>query len=332
MASEHKTPSGLKSRCDGDSFGTTNVVSPLTGSNHVTLLETISARDLIEKWQKSFGINIESELQNCKKISLYQCNETQLKFFSPTTLAGSGDLYKQLQQFEWYYAPDKWEHQQALRDLAGYRNVLEIGCGSGHFVQAGLAAGLNIIGIELSDAAVEMAVASKLPVEKLPLEKAAGTYRGQMDAVCSFQVLEHVSNPREFIDWSVELLKPGGKLIMCVPNAEGFLKYYPDSLLDMPPHHVLRWNALSFHALEKLFPLKLENIVFEPLAEHHVPMYVTAYAHYYRSRSRLWKLCFNRVLMPCYRGILRTGINRCLTGMALYATFRKTQPRRSDKK
>ena len=298
-----------------------NLCSPLVESKDITLLKTISAVELIHKWKQEFQIDITEELNGCHEIYLYLCNQTTLKFFLPVDITGSGKLYEQLQKIDWYYMPDKWEHQVALRDLSDCKKVLEVGCASGSFVKSGNDAGLDIRGIELNEVAVMAAQKSNLPVEHLDLKEAADLYFESLDGVCSFQVLEHIPNPKDFISWSIQMLKPGGKLIYCVPNSESFLKYQY-TLLDMPPHHMLQWSEFSFRALEKIFPIKLEKVIFEPLAHYHVSAYLAAYAKRFRA-TLLGKVVFNHYTLPVYEKCLSLGFRKLLKGQSLYVQFRK---------
>lgn len=298
------------------------LVSPLTDSDDVTILRSFPTKQLIQAWKISFNIDISTELYGCKTIELYQCNKTKLKFFAPVDITGSGKLYEQLQKFDWYYMPDKWEHQVALRDLADCKKIIEVGCASGSFVKLGSEVGLDIRGIELNEAAVLAAQKSNLRVERLDLKEAAHLYWESLDCVCSFQVLEHVPNPKDFINWSMQMLKPGGKLIYCVPNSESFLKYQYN-LLDMPPHHMLQWSEVSFKALENIFPIKLEKVIYEPLPSYHVSGYLTAYSGHFQALSPFGKLAFNRYTLPLYEKFINFGLRKVLRGQSLYVQFRK---------
>jgi 2-polyprenyl-3-methyl-5-hydroxy-6-metoxy-1,4-benzoquinol methylase len=298
------------------------ILSPLVNSDNITLLKTLPTNQLINDWKKNYNVDITSELKGHQKIYLYQCNQTKIKFFVPFSVTGSSKLYEQLQKLDWYYMPDKWEYQVALKDLLDCNQIIEIGSALGDFVKLGIEAGLNIRGIELNETAVKTAQERSLPVECLDLQDAANLYRESLEGVCSFQVLEHVPNPKNFINWSLQMLKPGGKLIFCVPNSESFLKYQY-CLLDMPPHHMLQWSEYSFRSLEKIFPMKIEKIIREPLASYHVLGYLTSYSNYFRSTSRLGKLLFNRYTLPFYEKCLNLGLRRILIGQSLYVQFRK---------
>jgi hypothetical protein len=47
----------------------------------------------------------------------------------------------------------------------------------------------------------------------------------------------------------------------------------------MPPHHVGLWGSVSLRYLEKVFPIKLLEMHYEPLQEYHVDSYIHA-MHY----------------------------------------------------
>lgn len=312
-----------KAQIEQQGLGKKGFVSPLTGLDDVTLLETIPAERLIRDWRDGrLQIDVTEELHGYKEIYLYQCNRTKLKFFYPPDVAGSDRLYEKLQRAKFYYMKDKWEHRVALEDLVGCERILEIGSGFGAFVQICIDRGLNIKGIELNEAAVVRAQQQGLPIERLSLEQAAELYNESFDAVCGFQVLEHVPNPRDFVNWSVKMLKSHGKLIYCVPNAESFLKYQYN-LLDMPPHHMLQFSKDTFGVMQELFPLKLEKVRYEPLASYHTAGYIDSYGNHFCSRYDSAKILFNRYTIPFYKLCLNLGIRRLLVGQSLYVQFRK---------
>ncbi len=296
--------------------------SPLTSSEDITLISIIPSSQLINNWKEAFQIDITVELSDCEEIYLYQCNQTKLFFFEPSSATGSGWLYEQLQKFDWFYMTHKWEHKVALQDLRDCHNVLEVGCAFGSFVQAGLKAGLNIQGIELNKAAVEVAQSNGLPVQNLDLQEYADKYSDSLDALCSFQVLEHIPNPKDFLAWAIQTLKANGKLILCTPNAESFLKYQYN-LLDMPPHHMTRWSEKTFRSLEKIFPIRLEKVAKEPLMPYQVSGYLSSYSGYFRSQSQLNKIWLNWYTLRFYEKAFQLGLRKYLTGQSLYVQFRK---------
>ncbi len=293
---------------------------PVCDSLSTSLVFSVSVERLILEWQRQFGINICPETRDIQNADLFECTVCHVRFFKPDRLAGSISLYTQLEKFDWYYMPWKWEHDMAINDLQGCRTVLEIGCGLGDFVARAGTLGWIAEGIDLNDSAIETARGRGVPVRRLDLQEAARTRRSCYDAVCSFQVLEHVPNPREFLELSCELVRPGGKLLLGVPNADSFIKHQ-FNLLDMPPHHMTRWPVQAMASLPRWFPLQLEHIRREPLAKYHVNEYIGAQGTAW-FRSRLLRRGYGTFLAAPFAGILKhTSLREHMIGQALYACF-----------
>ncbi|MGA1840856.1 MAG: class I SAM-dependent methyltransferase [bacterium] len=236
-------------------------------------------------------------------------------------MTGSNHLYNQLERFDWYYMQRKWEYDFSINDLKGCQKVLEIGCGSGNFVKyARIKHSLNVEGIEINHSAVKKARDRGLPVRNLDLEDAAKKFAGKYEAVCSFQVIEHVSNPKDFLKWSCMLLKPGGKLILGIPNADSFLKYQ-FNILDMPPHHMTHWDRHVLSFLPDIFPLRLMRLNKEPLAEYHAEEYIDAYFSYF-NKYRITRAIYVSGLRKVLTQFLKyKAVRKYLTGQSLYACF-----------
>ena len=147
-------------------------VCPLCGGGRTLCERTIETSRLREQWLQRFKIDIAADLGACARIDLHRCACCGLGFFVPPA-AGSARLYAQLQQQPWYYQEGKWEHGLAERRLARSRRVLEIGCGSGAFLQRLRRRGIEACGLEMNPEAIADATARGLDVSHRRLEDAA---------------------------------------------------------------------------------------------------------------------------------------------------------------
>jgi SAM-dependent methyltransferase len=272
--------------------------SPVTGSENVTLLGTIPAAQLIAWWQSEFSIDITNQFHEIFNIWKYRCNDSELIYFRPDSVAGLDSLYQQLQKISWYYQNDKWEYGIARRDLRWSKSVFEFGCGTGGFLRLLAHDGHEVAGVELNKRAAAQARAAGLNVS------------GESAAELNSKLKEA----------SIKLVKRGGKLLFAVPNSAGFEGLGYD-LLQYPPHHMSWWTPNCFRALQRFFPLRLEKLLKEPLARAHIDSYLAWNARYWRQRSSSYRLIFNRMTLPVYRRCLSSGLRRFSTGHALYAEF-----------
>ena len=246
------------------------IYSPLTDEKSIQI-ESISTQHLIQLY-KMLQVDVEPYFRGKSHLSLYECPTTHLKFFAPDDLAGDGAFYAQLQHHDWYYMPWKWEHNKAfeLIQKSGGNKILELGSGGGDFVEYLTNNGFEATGLELNPKSVEKAQKEGYHVEAESIQNWAQNHQEDYDWVVSFQVMEHVTDLKSVLDASIACLKPEGKLLICVPDNDSFIKYaQSENALNHPPHHMILWDENSLRALTKLFPVELENRVFEPLQAYH---------------------------------------------------------------
>ena len=229
--------------------------------------------DLVDRY-RAIGVNIEAELPAADTVELLRCANCDLEFFDPMA-AGSADLYRQLQVFEWYYEPEKPEFEIALGLIPDGASVLEVGSGNGAFA-ARLLPGCRYVGLELNAEAAARARAAGLDVRTETLEEHLATEGARYDVVCSFQVLEHVSDPRGFLSGCARGIRAGGQVLIGVPAADSFAGGLPNFVLDMPPHHVTRWTDRCLRAAAPLVALEFVQLVPEQLRSVHAAAFWTS--------------------------------------------------------
>lgn len=156
--------------------------------------------------------------------------------------------------------PQKWELE--MRDLfeecrawlcaeRPTGTVLDVGCSFGHFLAMMERLGWRTVGIEPSQVAAEYA-RRHLSGDVLTVAfEDAELEPERFDAVVSLYVLEHVTDPRRFVEKTYALLKRGGLAVLRVPYTAPL--FWLHRLLRRPlmyaPMHL---NDFSPPALERL--------------------------------------------------------------------------------
>jgi SAM-dependent methyltransferase len=296
------------------------VKSVLTGDDGARLLARRDAGKIADRWRELLAIELGEGFRALAAIEYWHCEATGFRWYTPAEAAGGGDLYAQLEKFDWYYMADKWEFSTALDLLGGSGSVLEVGVGDGHFLRMARDRGHAVQGVELNPQAARRVRALGFTVHEMTLQALSERTDEKVDVVCSFQVLEHVPDPRRFIEGMMAMLKPGGRLILSVPNAAVMRRIDPhnDDLLNQPPHHMGHWDEDVFRALERFMPLRVGAVAREPLAEYHVDWMVTGYLkNLLRTR-----LLVNRYTTLPLRWLMRMGLRRWFPGHTLLVELR----------
>ncbi len=242
---------------------------PLCKSKNIKVLHKIESKDLVFLYKKMTGEDF-SDLLNTN-INYCTCNDCKLGFYAPL-IVGDERFYNSLQKFKWYYTDDKYEFSIAKDYIKNSDLILEVGSGRGNFCK--FLKTQNYVGLDFSVEAKKMAEKDGITIENVTIENYSTENIEKFDIVCSFQVLEHVNNPFEFLQSKINALKKHGKLIIAVPNEDSFIGTTTNSTLNMPPHHVTRWGQNTLQYVAKLYNLKLIDIKTETLQKIHYSWYL----------------------------------------------------------
>ena len=100
--------------------------------------------------------------------------------------------------------------------------VLDIGCSTGAFLSTLKGGALNLYGIEMEPASAECARSASEGTIYVGDAMSAPFAPESFDVITCFDVLEHVYEPRLFLQRVFEWLKPGGIFLAQLPNIDGW--------------------------------------------------------------------------------------------------------------
>ena len=142
----------------------------------------------------------------------------------------------------------KNKRRMALQGLQKGR-LLDIGCGVGDFLRVVKESGWEVAGIEPSEHAKSIAL-KRLGFLPLDPSEANSFADGSFDVITMWHVLEHVDDLHAQLATLHRLLKPGGRLVIAVPNYQSYdAQYYQQAWAAWDvPRHLNHFNAAFLQA------------------------------------------------------------------------------------
>jgi SAM-dependent methyltransferase len=182
----------------------------------------------------------------CNGCGLYRQNPRlawlSLSSYYPEDYASYPKLSREsgsfLRRLDKRYGP--WKRLRAIERFQKGGKLLEVGCGTGYFLEETLRSGRwDVTGVEPTRSAAEY-TRQKLGVPVIQSRFAeAGLQPGSFDVVVMWNVVEHFDRPIQDLRLARQLLKDHGWLVFSIPNIESlearlFGPYWVG--WDMPRH------------------------------------------------------------------------------------------------
>lgn len=178
------------------------------------------------------------------KADVYECQNCELTFIDQGSFSFPKDFYEKEyhQTYITHVEPDALNPQVYYEKmkkttkvwadkfsemLSGQEVVLDIGCSTGHFIDLVKDKTKKIYGYDLNKKEVDFCRnVLNLDVSDQPLKD---RFKERIfDYITMIFVLEHIAEPKEFLQSIKKFLKPEGKLVMLVPNAQDALVNFYD--------------------------------------------------------------------------------------------------------
>ena len=159
------------------------------------------------------------------------------------------------------------------------RKLLDLGCGTGHFLRAAIDAGFNGIGVEPDDDARSFAQ-SENNISPLTQCELYNLEKGSFDVITMWHVLEHVYDLKKDVEKLTQLLTEKGTIFIAVPNMNSYdARKYKSfwAAYDVPRHlyhfqeNDIRNLFIQFDfELTKVLPMKFDSYYVSMLTEKYL--------------------------------------------------------------
>jgi 2-polyprenyl-3-methyl-5-hydroxy-6-metoxy-1,4-benzoquinol methylase len=303
---------------------------PLCSSLRHRVLDRLTRQELLSLWAhldaRLCPESLES-FQGASFITLHACRHCGLRYFHPL-LPGNAAFYRDLEnQIPDYYPRTcpAFERILVLAAERGIREVLDLGCGAGSFLDRAREAGLETHGLDLNAQAAERCREKGHDV----FCGSAGDYAEQASGrtfglVTAFEVLEHLADPRSFFGQAARLVASAGFLAVAVPNDRGVHALCSLEPHQWPPHHLSRWRARGLRRLGEQDGLEVVSVEADRLHATQLGRYISLQRELERALGRRAATPRSRwpgVVASVYR---LAGVRRYTRlGLSLHALYRK---------
>lgn len=151
--------------------------------------------------------------------------------------------------------------------VSNEKNLLDVGCGTGDFLQRAKQNNWNVTGIEPNEQARNIAN-SKTDNSVYKIEQLLEFEANSFDVITLWHVLEHLPNLEVHVAVFKKLLKPKGTLIIAVPNFKSYdAKYYKQhwAAFDVPRHlwHFSKESISKLVAKQSMVVIKMKPMLFD---------------------------------------------------------------------
>jgi 2-polyprenyl-3-methyl-5-hydroxy-6-metoxy-1,4-benzoquinol methylase len=222
----------------------------------------------------SKSLTAKDHLVTQESFDIYACKSCELKFTNPRPADDSLAKYYDSDEYishtnigtsfvnTFYKIARKFAlrgKRKLIEKHSERKTLLDIGCGTGHFMASCKANNWKVMGVEPNDIAREQAIQNTTAKIYKELSDVGDE---QFDTITMWHVLEHLPDLDKTITILKRLITTNGTIIIAVPNFETyeenkFKEYW--AAYDVP-RHLYHFNKTSIKTLSKKHGLKIVKI------------------------------------------------------------------------
>jgi 2-polyprenyl-3-methyl-5-hydroxy-6-metoxy-1,4-benzoquinol methylase len=283
-------------------------------------IKNLTSDYILNKLSKHFNVPITTNLEIID-YKLMKCNECDFEFAYPP-VEGSDSFYNWIVSQSGYYTASRWEYSKVAELISNEKNnakILDVGCGDGQFFDHIVASKHHIFDLYGIDKSIDSVKACQkkgynvfcTDIQNFKVENNSGLF----DVVVSFHCLEHIANPKEFIEEMVNMITPLGALYVSTPYSPMDFEIEWYDVLNHPPHHLGRYNLKTYQKIGEILGLKTEVFMPKPrtiLMSSIISLMFSIHGNLYRTtKIRIAKTILNhpyKFFVHLYKQSKRTKI------------------------
>jgi 2-polyprenyl-3-methyl-5-hydroxy-6-metoxy-1,4-benzoquinol methylase len=153
---------------------------------------------------------------------------------------------------------------ELLGGMEAYRRttrILDVGSGSGFFLDVAATQGWSVYGVEYDPAIVHACAQRGITMQQGSFDPDAWEV-GSFDAITSFEVLEHVMDPQAEVSKFARSIRPGGLLYITTPNFNALSRWlsHPTWNIINYPEHLNYFTPSSLDRLLRAHGFKKDRL------------------------------------------------------------------------
>lgn len=226
--------------------------------------------------QENYGIKqctrcsfkITDNIEDEENIGRYYQSENYISH-SNTTKGLVNSIYHQVRKYMLGRKRRLLEKESAIQK----GSILDVGTGTGFFLDEMKQCGWQVCGIEKSAEAREFAE-SEFGLNNLPTEELFNLKAKSFDAITLWHVLEHIHQLDKNMLTFSNLLKDNGKLIIAVPNSDSYdARHYKEhwAAYDVP-RHIWHFAPVQMKQFAEKYNFKVKKLHTMPFDSFYVSM------------------------------------------------------------